>query len=145
MSLNNAQSFLTWLNTQNEIKAIHIVFKYQHLAQKFGGNISRFFRALKNGLYSTNGVSNRRYFKGLSGRYYYHAQGDMCDLVICYDSSVTPLNNVQVAIRVRKLLGYSAIVTLGNIEDVEQHLREIARVERRIQTFGDLFFSKKVK
>jgi hypothetical protein len=101
-----------------------------------------FFRSLKNGLYTFQGVSNREYFRGISGVYYSLENLDRFEIIIVYDATNKSLNHIQVVTRLRKLLGFDIEVNFGLFEDFESRINEMISVRRKTQTFGDYYYNK---
>lgn len=105
MSLLKEQRILNTLKENKNNQVIQVITTNQNFEERFNGSISLFFRSLKNGLYSFNGVSNREYFKGISGVYFSLEEVDKFEIIIVYDTTVKTLNQTQVITRLRKLLG----------------------------------------
>jgi hypothetical protein len=61
MSLLKEQRILNTLKENKNNQVIQVITTNQNFEERFNGSISLFFRSLKNGLYSFNGVSNREY------------------------------------------------------------------------------------
>jgi hypothetical protein len=106
MSLIQAKSVLNTLKENKNLQVIQIITTNQNFENRFQGSISLFFRSLKNGLYTFQGVSNREYFRGISGVYYSLENLDRFEIIIVYDATNKSLNQIQVVTRLRKLLGF---------------------------------------
>jgi hypothetical protein len=143
MSLIQAKSILDTLKENKNLQVIQIITTNQNFENRFQGSISLFFRSLKNGLYTFQGVSNREYFRGLSGVYYSLENLDRFEIIIVYDSTNKSLNPIQVVTRLRKLLGFDIEVNFGLFEDFEPRINEMISVRRKTQTFGDYYFNSK--
>lgn len=141
MSLLKEQRILNTLKENKNYQVIQIITTNQNFEERFEGSISYFFRSLKNGLYSFNGVSNREYFKGISGVYFSLEEGDRFEIIIVYDTSIKTLNKIQVITRLRKLLGFNIEVKFGLLEEYEPRIREMLGIRRRTQSFGDYYFN----
>jgi hypothetical protein len=115
------------------IKTSPIIFH-----KRFFG-ISNFFKTLKNGLYSINKVSNRVYFRGISGIYMSLEMDSNLEIIILYNPQITPLNSLQVKTRVRKLLGLGTEVKLGLINDYQNQIERISKIKTESQVFGDYY------
>ena len=142
MSLIQAKSILDTLKENNNLQVIQIITTNQNFENRFQGSSSLFFRALKNGLYTFQGVSNREYFRGISGVYYSLENLDRFEIIIVYDGTNKSLNPIQVVTRLRKLLGFDIEVNFGLFEDFEPRINEIISVRRKTQTFGDYYYIK---
>ena len=142
MSLIQAKSILDTLKENKNLKVIQIITTNQNFENRFQGSISLFFRSLKNGLYTFQGVSNREYFRGLSGVYYSLEELDRFEIIIVYDATNMSLNPIQVVTRLRKLLGFDIEVNFGLFEDFEPRIDEMISVRRKTQTFGDYYYNK---
>ena len=142
MSLIQAKSILDKLNENKNLQVIQIITTNQNFENRFQGSISLFFRSLKNGLYTFQGVSNREYFRGISGVYYSLENLDRFEIIIVYDATNKSLNHTQVVTRLRNLLGFDIEVNLGLFEDFEPRINEMISVRRKTQTFGDYYYNK---
>ena len=142
MSLIQAKSILDTLKENKNLQVIQIITTNQNFENRFQGSISLFFRALKNGLYTFQGVSNREYFRGISGVYYSLENLDRFEIIIVYDGTNKSLNQIQVVTRLRKLLGFDIQVNFGLFEDFEPRINEMISVRRKTQTFGDYYYNK---
>ena len=142
MSLIQAKSILDTLKENKNLQVIQIITTNQNFENRFQGSISLFFRSLKNGLYTFQGVSNREYFRGISGVYYSLENLDRFEIIIVYDATNKSLNHIQVVTRLRKLLGFDIEVNFGLFEDFEPRINEMISVRRKIQTFGDYYYNK---
>ena len=125
------------------IKGIRILTTSKNFEERFEGSISFFFRVLKNGLNSVHSITNRQFFKNLSGCYFTLEDSKEFEIIIFYDSSISELNRVQVITRIRKLLGLSITVEFGDFEKYESRIREMVGIVRKTQTFGNFYFSGK--
>jgi hypothetical protein len=144
MSLVQAKSILDTLKENKNLQVIQIITTNQNFENRFQGSISLFFRSLKNGLYTFQGVSNREYFRGISGVYYSLENLDRFEIIIVYDSTNKSLNSIQVVTRLRKLLGFDIEVNFGLFEDFESRINEMISVRRKTQTFGDYYSNKNI-
>ena len=142
MSLIQAKSILDTLKENKNLQVIQIITTNQNFENRFQGSISLFFRSLKNGLYTFQGVSNREYFRGISGVYYSLENLDRFEIIIVYDGTNKSLNQIQVVTRLRKLLGFDIQVNFGLFEDFETRINEMISVRRKTQTFGDYYYNK---
>jgi hypothetical protein len=142
MSLIQAKSILNTLKENKNLQVIQIITTNQNFENRFQGSISLFFRSLKNGLYTFQGVSNREYFRGISGVYYSLENLDRFEIIIVYDGTNKSLNQIQVVTRLRKLLGFDIQVNFGLFEDFEPRINEMISVRRKTQTFGDYYYNK---
>ena len=142
MSLIQAKSILNTLKENKNLQVIQIITTNQNFENRFQGSISLFFRSLKNGLYTFQGVSNREYFRGISGVYYSLENLDRFEIIIVYDGTNKSLNQIQVVTRLRKLLGFDIQVNFGLFEDFEPRISEMISVRRKTQTFGDYYYKK---
>ena len=143
MSLIQAKTILNTLKEKKNLQVIQIITTNQNFENRFQGSISLFFRSLKNGLYTFQGVSNREYFRGISGVYYSLENLDRFEIIIVYDGTNKSLNQIQVVSRLRKLLGFDIEVNFGLFEDFEPRITEMISVRRKTQTFGDYYFNSK--
>lgn len=136
------EKLIDTIKSNPNIKAIRIITTSTNFEKRFEGSIAFFFRNLKNGLNSLNGVSNREYFKNLSGCYFSLDESEKFEIIILYDSSITQLNQNQTIIRIKKLLGIDIIIEFGDYPDYEDRIKEMIGIVRKTQTFGDFYFKK---
>lgn len=142
MSLIKERRILTSLIQSNNLEVIHIITDQKNFETKFEGSISLFFRSLKNGLYSINGITNRQFFKGISGVYFSMENEEKMEIIIIYDKSLKTLNQVQVINRIRKLLGYNIEINFGEFSEYELKIRDMIGIRRKTQLFGDYYYNK---
>lgn len=142
MPLIQDQRTLIKLKDNQNLEAIQIKTTTENFNKRFDGSISQFFKTLKNGLNSFNGVSNREYFKGISGAYFSLSDSEEFEIIIIYDTSIKKLNPLQVSTRLKKLLGLDIKITYGSFSDFSTRIIEMLGIVRKSQTFGD-YYSKK--
>jgi hypothetical protein len=142
MPLIQDQRTLIKLKDNKNLDAIHIKTTTENFNKRFDGSISQFFKCLKNGLNSFNGVSNREYFKGISGAYFSLADSEEFEIIIIYDTSIKKLNPLQVSTRLKKLLGMNIEVSYGTYDDYATRIFYMLGITRKSQTFGE-YYSKK--
>jgi hypothetical protein len=142
MPLIQDQRTLIKLKDNNNLEAIQIKTTTENFNIRFNGSISKFFKALKNGLASINGISNREYFKNISGSYFSLSDSEEFEIIIIYDTSVKKLNQLQVSTRLRKLLGIGIEINFGNYDDFAPRIVHMLGITRKSQTFGE-YYSKK--
>ena len=143
MSLHKEQNLISTLRNNKNLQIIQVITTNQNFEKRFNGSISQFFRSLKNGLYSYQGVSNREYFKGISGVYFSLEDRELFEIIIVNDTSYKTLNKIQVITRLKKLLGFDIQVNLGIFDEYEPRIREMIGVKQRTQTFGDYYIKNK--
>lgn len=101
----------------------------------------KFFRYLKNGMYSLNRITNRTYFKNVSGLYLTFEDSLKVSILIFCDISKGELNELQVKIRVGKLLGPSVNVSFPKSDDYSELVKQVFLYSRQVQPFGEYYFS----
>ena len=143
MSLHKEQNLISTLRNNKNLQIIQVITTNQNFEKRFNGSISHFFRSLKNGLYSYQGVSNREYFKGISGVYFSLEDRELFEIIIVNDTSHKTLNKIQVITRLKKLLGFDIQVNLGVFDEYEPRIREMIGIKQRTQTFGDYYIKNK--
>ena len=143
MPLIQDQSTLIKLKDNNNLDAIHIKTTTENFNKRFDGSMSQFFKTLKNGLNSLNGVSNRVYFKGISGAYFSLADSEEFEIIIIYDTTVKKLNPLQVSTRLKKLLGLNIEIAFGTYDDYASRIFHMLGITRKSQTFGE-YYSKAI-
>ncbi len=141
MPLIQDQRTLSKLKDNKNLDAIHIKTTTENFNKRFDGSISQFFKTLKNGLNSLNGVSNRVYFKGISGAYFSLADSEEFEIIIIYDTTFKKLNPLQISTRLKKLLGHNIEIAFGTYSEYAPRIFYMLGITRKSQTFGD-YYSK---
>ena len=131
------------LQNHENLKGIRIITKTNNFEKRIGGSISYFFKKLKNSQQSIQGKPNRSFFKNLSGCYFSLEEIENCEIIILYDSSISILNELQVIIRIKKILGIDIDVEFGNFDQYENRIKEMLGIVRKTQTFGNFYFKEK--
>jgi len=142
MPLIQDQRTLIKLKDNKNLDAIHIKTSTENFNKRFDGSISQFFKTLKNGLNSLNGVSNRVFFKNISGAYFSLSDSEEFEIIIIYDTTVKKLNPLKVSTRLKKLLGLNIEVSYGTYDDYATRIFYMMGITRKSQTFGE-YYSKK--
>ena len=142
MPLIQDQRTLIKLKDNQNLEAIQIKTTTENFNKRFDGSISHFFKSLKNGLNSFNGVSNREYFKNISGSYFSLSDSEEFEIIIIYDTSIKKLNPLQVSTRLKKLLGMNIEVSYGTYDDFAPRIFYMFGIIRKTQAFGE-YYSKK--
>jgi hypothetical protein len=143
MPLIQDQRTLIKLKDNKNLDAIHIKTSTENFNKRFDGSMSQFFKSLKNGLNSFNGVSNRNYFRGLSGAYFSLSDSEEFEIIIIYDTTVKKLNPLQVSTRLKKLLGLNIEVSYGTYDDFAPRIFYMFGIIRKTQAFGE-YYSKAI-
>ena len=143
MGLVKEQQLLKKLESNKNIKAIKVVTTNTNFEKRFEGSIALFFRTLKNSMHSYGGITNREFFRNLSGAYFSLEETERLEIIILYDETKTVLPPLQVKVRLQKLLGLGIEVEFGNYNQYESRIKEMLGIERRSQTFGDFYFKDK--
>ena len=138
MSPIQAQNILEDLKDRNNLQAIQIKTSSNNFNNRFKG-VSSMFRVMKNSLHSMQGISNRTYFKGLSGIYFSECNDNDFEIIIIYDTSLNKLNRIQVISRLRKMLGFYIQSEFGSFEQFEVRIRQMVGIVRKTQTFGNWY------
>lgn len=141
MYLQKDKNVLDRLDKLSDLQVIYIKCE-SHLFYRRFSDVSKFFRSIKNGLYRTGGLTNRQFFKGLSGVYFSLESQNIVELIIIYDMSIRSLNGLQTITRIKKLLGLSVSVEIGGYEEYFTKIQDFIKIRRTIQPFGDLYFNK---
>ena len=142
MSLIQAKSILNKLKENKNLEVFQVITSNQNFENRFDGNVSSLFKSIKNNLNTVHGISNREFFRGLSGVYYSLEELDRFEIIIVYDATNKSLNPIQVVTRLRKLLGFDIEVNFGLFEDFELRINEMISVRRKTQMFGDYYYKK---
>ena len=144
MPLIQDQRTLIKLKDNQNLEAIQIKTTTENFNKRFDGSISHFFKTLKNGLNSFNGVSNREYFRGISGAYFSLSDSEEFEIIIIYDTSIKKLNPLQVSTRLKKLLGMNIEVSYGTYDDFAPRILYMLGITRKTQTFGEYYSIKPI-
>jgi hypothetical protein len=124
------------------MRGIRVVTSSINFEKLFGGSIGYFFKTLKNSLQSVNGVSNRQFFKNLSGAYFSLDNSKEFEIILIYDEKLSNLPETQVKIRLKKLLGHDIKIQFGTFLEFSARIKEMLGIVRKSQVFGD-FYDKK--
>lgn len=143
MPLIQDQRTLIKLKDNQNLEAIQIKTTTENFNERFDGSISYFFKTLKNGLNSFNGVSNREYFKGISGAYFSLSDSEEFEIIIIYDTSIKKLNPLQVSTRLKKLLGLNIEIAYGTFDDYAPRIFHMLGITRKSQAFGEYYSQEK--
>ena len=138
------------IRKNKNVMVIQIITTNKLFEERFDGSMSYFFRCLKNGLYTLGirgggggGMTNREYFKNISGMYFSLEKSEELEILILVDKSSKHLNELQVKARIKKLLGTNTQIKIGEIEEFEERIKEMFGIKRRTQVFGDYYFENK--
>ena len=101
------------------------------------------FKRLKNNLSSINGISNREYFRNLSGCYFSLEDTNNLEIILLYDSAISNLKELQIYVRIKKILGLDIEIKHGTYAEFENRITEMLGIVSRTQTFGDFYFNNK--
>jgi hypothetical protein len=138
-TLGQAQRIENYLSDNPNSSAIYIKVPHSRIQKLFGGNPAQFFRILKNGLHSLGGVSNRVFFKGFTGIYFFMTNHESMEMVILYKGAY-PEN--QTRHRIKKILGIDVELEFGGVESFKSKIMDILEIKTQSQFFGDAFFEK---
>ena len=141
MPLIKEERIIDSLKANPNIKAIRILTTSDNFYKRFNGNISLFFKTLKNGLNSFQSVSNRQFFKNLSGCYFSLESKGNFEIIILYDESITKLNWLQVVTRIKKLLGIGIEIEFGDFNTYEPKIMEMIGIVSKTQKFGRWYYN----
>lgn len=142
MPLIQDQRTLIKLKDNKNLDAIHIKTSTENFNKRFDGSISNLFKSIKNSMSSFNGVSNREYFRGISGAYFSLSDSEEFEIIIIYDTSIKKLNPLQVSTRLKKLLGHNIEIAFGTYSEYAPRIFYMLGITRKSQTFGE-YYSKK--
>ena len=139
LPLPHTQRIENYLVNNSQSDAIYLKIPNSRIQKLFGGNPAHFFRMLKNGLHSLGGVSNRTFFKGFTGIYFYISNLDTMEMIILYEGTY-PYQETKY--RIKKLLGIDVELEFGKAETFKSKIEEILQLKTQSQFFGDAFFKK---
>ena len=139
LPLPHTQRIENYLINNRQSDAIYLKIPNSRIQKLFGGNPAYFFRMLKNGLHSLGGVSNRAFFKGFTGVYFYMSNLDTMEMIILYEGTY-PYQETKH--RIKKLLGIDVELEFGKAETFKSKIEEIVKLKTQSQFFGDAFFEK---
>ena len=143
MPLIKEIKLINTLKSNPYMKAIRVLTTSENFEKRFEGSISFFFKRLKNSKNSVGEISNRLFFKNLSGCYFSLEETKLFEIIILYDSSISHLNQNQIVIRIKKLLGLNTQIEFGDFETYESRIKEMVGSVRKTQTFGNFYFKEK--
>ncbi len=140
LPLPHTQRIENYLINNSQSDAIYLKIPNSRIQKLFGGNPAHFFRMLKNGLHSLGGVSNRTFFKGFTGIYFYISNLDTMEMIILYEGTYP---HQETKHRIKKLLGIDVELEFGKAETFKSKIEEIVQLKTQSQFFGDAFFEKR--
>jgi hypothetical protein len=144
MPLIQDQRTLIKLKDNQNLEAIQIKTTTENFNKRFDGSISKLFKGIKNSQQGVNGVSNRNYFRGISGAYFSLSDSEEFEIIIIYDTSIKKLNPLQVSTRLKKLLGLEISVSYGTYDDYATRIFYMMGITRKTQTFGEYYSIKPI-
>lgn len=142
MALIKEQRIYNKLYQNPNIMGVRIITPSSNFEKRFDGSINHFFKKFKNSLQSVNGVSNREYFKDISGAYFSIDNSETFDIIILWDSSITQPSNLQMKIRIKKLLGNEIELVFGKFSEFEGRIKEMLGIVSKSQLFGEYYGKK---
>ena len=145
MALVKEQRILYSFKNNPNIRCVRVITTSSNFEKRYEGSINYFFKSLKNSLQSVNGVSNREFFRNLSGAYFSMDDSEAYDIIILYDISMTNPSELQWRIRLKKLLGSQITIEFGNFSTFADRLDHMAGIVRKAQLFGDYYSSSNLR
>lgn len=142
MGLLKEKRYLEHFRNNENIRVISITTTSENFDKRYDC-ISDFFKSLKNGLYSFSRRTNREVMRGLSGVYFSLEMGEEMQIIIVYDASIKELNQLDTSVRLKKLLGIGIEINFGTFPEYEATIMNMFGIRRKIQPFGEYYFSKK--
>jgi hypothetical protein len=143
MSLSKGKRIIAAIRSNPNMRAISIKTTRDNFEKRMHGSPSLFFKKLKNGLNSINGMTNREYFRNLSGCYFSLEDTNNLEIILLYDSAISNLKELQINIRIKKLLGLDIEIKHGTYAEFEHRITEMLGIVSKTQTFGDFYFNSK--
>lgn len=145
MALVKEQRILDSFKNNPNIRGVRVITTSSNFEKRFEGSINYFFKSLKNSLQSVDGVSNREFFRNLSGAYFSMDDSDAFDIIILYDMTKTKSSELQWRIRLKKLLGSQIEIKFGNFFAFAGRLDQMVGIVRKGQLFGEYYVNSNIK
>jgi hypothetical protein len=139
MTLIRERRILDYFKDKPNIKVVSIKTTSSIIETKFDGSVHKFFQTLKNSLHSINGLTNRVFFKNLSGTYFFLNNSDKIDLIMIYDTTTNNPNELQFRVRIKKLLGLKTEIKFGEYPEFSDKLKFIVSYDKGNELFGTFY------
>jgi hypothetical protein len=139
MALMKERRIVDVMRNNPNIKCCRVITSSKNFENRFDGSINYFFQTLKNSLQSINGVSNREYFKKLSGSYFSIEDTSDFEIIIIYDTTFSKPTELQLKMRLKKLLGNQITIEFGDFPEFQDRIEDMIGIVRKSQLFGDYY------
>jgi hypothetical protein len=125
----------------NQFRVIEINTTNDNFNKRFD-NLSKFWKALKNGGTTIGKITNRDFFRGISGMYLSLETENDIQILIIYYGSLKELNELQLTLRLKKILGLEISIHYGCFLDYEERIYKMFDSIKRnthAQLFGEYY------
>jgi hypothetical protein len=139
MAFTKERRIVDLMKNNPNIKCCRVITSSKNFEMRFDGSINLFFQSLKNSLQSIDGVSNREYFKKLSGAYFSIEDTSDFEIIILFDTQLSNLNELQLKLRLKKLLGHQITIDFGDFSDYQDRIEDMIGIVRKVQLFGEYY------
>ncbi len=139
--MQQKQIFKLLNDNTNQFKVTEIRTSNDNFNKRFD-TLSKFWKALKNGGTTIGKITNRDFFRGVSGMYLTLETESELQIIIIYDGSVKELNELQLTLRIKKLLGIEITINNGSFLDYEERIHKMFDTIKRnthAQLFGEYY------
>ncbi len=139
MALIKERRIIDIMSNNPNIRCCRVKTSSINFDKRFDGSINYFFQSLKNSLQSIDGVSNREYFKKLSGAYFSIEDTSNFEIIILYDLTISKPTELQLKMRLKKLLGSQISIDFGGFPEFQERIENMIGIVRKGQLFGDYY------
>lgn len=139
MALIKERRIVDFMRINPNIRCCRVITSSINFEKRFNGSINYFFQSLKNSLQSIDGVSNRKYFNKLSGAYFSIEDTSNFEIIILYDITISEPSELQLKIRLKKLLGNQISIQFGDFYDFQERIEDMIGIVRKSQLFGEYY------
>jgi hypothetical protein len=122
----NKSIFKRFIN-ESELETIRITTNTESFFNQYD-SISCWWRRFKNSKISISGsITNRKYFKNLSGCYFVSTDGDKFTIIIVYDPNTSNISKTPTTIRIKKTFIDNIDIEYGTFYGSYKEINEMMR------------------
>lgn len=127
MVLHYNKSILKRFLNESDLETIKITTKTESFFNQYD-NVSSWWRRFKNSKISISGsITNRIYFKNLSGCYFVSTNGDKLTIIIVHDPNTSKITKTSTTIRIKKTFTDYTDIEYGTYYESYKEINEMMR------------------
>ena len=133
------KSIFKRFKNESELKTIKITTNTETFFNQYK-NVSSWWRRLKNSKISTSGsITNRTYFKNLSGCYFVSSNGDKIKIIIVYDPNTSNISKTQTIVRIKKTFVDFTDIEFETYYETYKEINEMMRYYSNFSFVGNWY------